>query len=90
MQAESIGSSVKVPIRRIRVVVDMEDPLNPEVIYEDFVSRNRCEPSSPRYRVITLEIVTCPEDQQPILLSECGKCPTFLRRLDDHAYFRKH
>ena len=89
MLAESSGSFVRVPIRSIRVVVDLEDPLAPELTLEDFVRTYGVGPASPRYRVLSVEVLTCPEDQLPILASECGQCTRFVRRMDDVAYFRR-
>jgi hypothetical protein len=87
--AESSGSFVRVPIRSIQVVVDLEDPLAPELTLEDFVRTYGVGPVSPRYRVLSVEVLTCPEDQLPILASECGHCTRFVRRMDDVAYFRR-
>jgi hypothetical protein len=67
----------------------LEDPLAPELTVEDFVKTYGTEPTFPRHRILNLEVLTCPEDQQPILASECGHCPRFVRRLDNIAYFRK-
>jgi hypothetical protein len=87
--AESSGSFIRVPIRSIQVVVDLEDPLAPELTLEDFVRTYGVGPASPRYRVLSVEVLTCPEDQLPILASECGHCTRFVRRMDDVAYFRR-
>jgi hypothetical protein len=87
--AENSGSFVRVPIRSIQVVVDLEDPLAPELTVEDFVKTYRVRPALPRYRILSFEILTCPEDQQPILASECGHCTRFVRRMDNIAYFRR-
>ena len=89
MLAENSGAFVRVPIRSIQVVVDLEDPLAPELTVEDFVKTYGIGPTSARYRIVNLEVLTCPEDEQPILASECGRCPRFVRRLDNVAYFRK-
>jgi len=86
---ETSGAFVRVPIRSIQVVVDLEDPLAPELTVEDFVKTYGIGPVSPRFRMLNLEVLTCPEDQQPILVSECGHCPRFVRRLDNVAYFRR-
>jgi len=87
--AESSGAFVRVPIRSIQVVIDLEDPLAPELTVEDFVKTYGTSPAVPPYRILNLEVLTCPEDQQPILASECGHCPRFVRRLDNVAYFRR-
>ena len=89
MLAESSGSFVRVPIRSIQVVIDLEDPLTPELTLDDFVRTYGAPPASPRYRVLSVEVLTCPEDQLPILASECGHCTRFVRRMDDIAYFRR-
>ena len=89
MFAESSGSFVRVPIRSIQIVVDMEDPLTPELTLDDFVRTYGLSPALPRYRVLSVEVLTCPEDQLPILASECGHCTRFVRRMDDVAYFRR-
>jgi len=89
LSAENSGAFVRAPIRSIPVVVDLEDPLTPELTLEDFVEAYGTAPAPPRYRVLNVEVLTCPEDQQPILASECGHCPRFVRRLDNVAYFRR-
>lgn len=89
MLAESSGSFVRVPIRSIQVVIDLEDPLSPELTLDDFVRTYGLSPALPRYRVLSVEVLTCPEDQLPILASECGHCTRFVRRMDDVAYFRR-
>jgi hypothetical protein len=67
---ENSAGFIRVPIRSIQLVVDLEDPLAPELTVEDFVRTYRLIPASPRYRILAMEILTCPEDQQPILASE--------------------
>lgn len=89
MLAENSGSFIRVPIRSIQVVVDLEDPLVPELTLENFVKTYGASPALPRYRVLSVEVLTCPEDQQPILASECGQCTRFVRRMDNVAYFRR-
>ena len=89
MLTENSGGFIRVPIRSIQVVIDLEDPLAPELTVEDFVKTYGVSPASPRHRILTMEILTCPEDQQPILVSECGRCTRFVRRMDDVAYFRR-
>jgi hypothetical protein len=86
---ENSGTFIRVPIRSIQVVVDLEDPLAPELTLDDFVKAYNVRPASPRYRILNVEILTCPEDQQPILASECGRCTRFVRRMDNIAYFRR-
>jgi hypothetical protein len=80
---------VRAPIRKITVVIDTQDPLAPEMTVEDFRRLFGREPDQPRYRLINLEVITSPEDQQPMLVSECGRYGRFLRREADNVYFRK-
>jgi len=69
-----------VNIRKIKIVVDVEDIFAPELTVEDFKALYAVNPEPPRYRIINIEVVTCPEDNQPTLVTECGKCPKFIRR----------
>ena len=89
MLTENSLGFIRVPIRSIQVVVDLEDPLAPELTLQDFLKTYSVSPASPRYRILTMEVLTCPEDQQPILASECGHCTRFVRRMDNVAYFRR-
>lgn len=73
-------------IRSIKLVIDTEDIYNPEVTLEDFISENKKDPEPPRYRIITIEILTCPQDGQPVSIGECGKCRKFIRRMDNKVY----
>lgn len=80
---------IKVPIRRIPVVIDIQDPLSPELTLDDFRSVFGKEPDQHRYRVVHIEVITSPDDQQPMLVSECGRYSRFLRREADSIYFRR-
>lgn len=80
---------VKVPIRRIPVVIDMKDPLSPELALDDFRKLFGKDPEQNRFRVLNIEVITSPDDFQPMLVSECGRYARFLRRESDHVYFRK-
>ncbi|MGA2971467.1 MAG: hypothetical protein ABSE39_02440 [Candidatus Bathyarchaeia archaeon] len=80
---------VKVPIRRIPVVIDMKDPLAPELDLDDFRKLFGRDPDRDRFRVLNIEVLTSPDDLQPMLVSECGRYARFLRRESDHVYFRK-
>ncbi len=80
---------VKVPIRRIHVVVDMQDALTPELTLEDFRETFHSEPGPDRYRILNIEVITSPDDHQPMLVSECARYARFLRRHGDNVYFRK-
>lgn len=80
---------VKVAIRRIPVVIDMEDPLAPEIALSDFRKLFGMDPEPDRFRVLNIEVITSPDDQQPMLVSECGRYARFLRREDGYVYFRK-
>ena len=72
------------PIRRIRVVVDVEDPMTPALTLKEFTRVFGEEPKPPRYRVLTIEVLRCPEDDDVVLVSECAECPRFLRRSGDY------
>jgi len=80
---------VKVPIRRIPVVIDMKDPMSPELALDDFRKLFGRDPEQNRFRVLNIEVITSPDDLQPMLVSECGRYARFLRRESDHVYFRK-
>lgn len=80
---------IKVPIRRITVVIDTEDQLAPEMTIEDFRHTFGQDPDSPRYRLVNIEVITSPDDQQPMLVSECGRYGRFVRRESGNVYFRR-
>ena len=80
---------IRVPIRKIFIVIDTKDPLTPELSLDDFRSLFGSEPDGDRHRVITVEVITSPDDQQPMLVSECARYSRFLRRESDSIYFRK-
>ena len=84
-----VETVVRVPIRRIPVVVDLKDPLAPELSLDDFRALFKKEPDVNRYRIVAIEVITSPDDQQPMLVSECGRYSRFLRRESDYIYFRK-
>jgi hypothetical protein len=85
-KAESL---IHVPIRAIKVVVDVEDIFSPELTLEDFVKLHGRIPEPPKYRVLNIELVTCSEDNQPVLVTECGRCPKFVRRFNGHISCKK-
>jgi hypothetical protein len=80
---------VHVPIRSLRVVVDVEDIFSPELTIEDFVKLHGKNAEPPKYRVLNIELVTCSEDNQPVLVTECGHCPRFIRRFNGHVSCKK-
>jgi hypothetical protein len=80
---------VRVPIRRVAVVFDLMDPLAPELSLDDFRAHFGKNPESDRYRITTIELITSPDDQQPMLVSECAKYSRFVRRESDYIYFRQ-
>ena len=84
-----VETVVKIPIRRISVVVDLRDPVAPDLSLDDFREFFKKDPDINRYRIVTIEIITSPDDQQPMLVSECGRYSRFLRRESDQIYFRK-
>ncbi len=79
----------EVPIRKLKIVIDLENPLNPALTYEDFREKYGEEPKPPRYKVLNLELLVCPEDQSVVLASECSKCPRFIRRRNDNIYCKE-
>lgn len=84
-----VETVVRVPIRRIAVVIDTQDPLTPEMTLEDFRKLFGRDPDQIRHRLLSLEVITSPDDQQPMLVSECGRYARFVRREADNVYFRK-
>jgi hypothetical protein len=80
---------LRVPIRRLPVVVDVLDPLAPQLSLGDFKDLHNKEPDQHRYRIVNIEVITSPDDQQPMLVSECARYSRFLRREGDNIYFRK-
>jgi hypothetical protein len=79
----------KVPIRRISVVIDLQDPVAPELAIEDFRKLFGKDPDQNRFRVLNIEVITSPDDHQPMLVSECGRYARFVRREGNEVYFRK-
>jgi len=80
---------VKVPIRRITVVIDTQDQLSPEMTIEDFRNTFGQEPDPSRYRLVNIEVITSPDDQQPMLVTECGRYGRFVKRESGNVYFRR-
>lgn len=80
---------IRVPIRRIPIVIDTKDPLASELSLEDFRALFGKDPDQDRFRLINIEVITSPDDQQPMLVSECARYSRFLRRESDSIYFRK-
>jgi hypothetical protein len=79
----------RISIRSFKIVVDLEDMFNPELTYENFLRTHGVEPEPPRFRVVCIEAVTCPEDNLPVLVTECGACSGFIRRMGEEIYCRK-
>jgi len=86
LPAESV---VRVPIRRIAIVVDVRDPFAPGLSLDDFRALFGKEPDPDRHRVLSIEVITSPDDLQPMLVSECARYSRFIRRESDSIYFRK-
>jgi len=86
LQVETVA---RVPIRRISVVVNLNDPLAPELTISDFKEMFGADPDPAKYRIITLEVLTSPDDQQPMLVSECGRYSRFIKREGSEVYFRR-
>ena len=80
---------IRIPIRRIPVVIDTQDTLTPEMSLGDFRRMFGRDPDQSRYRLVNLEVITSPDDQQPMLVSECGKYGRFVRREGDNVYIRR-
>ena len=80
---------LRVPIRRIPIVIDTQDALTPEMALDDFRKMFGREPDQMRYRIVNIEVITSPDDHQPMLVSECGRYGRFLRREADSVYFRQ-
>ena len=86
MPAEII---IRVPIRRIPVVINTRDAMTPEFTLEDFKQLFGIDPDPNEYRIVNVELITSPDDQQPMLVTECGRYSRFIRREGDAVYFRK-
>lgn len=75
-------------VRRLSIVVDLEDKFTPAMNIEDFVKEFGFTPELPRYKIVSVEVLTCAQDGQPVLVGECGRCPKFIRRTGDRIYCR--
>jgi hypothetical protein len=84
-----VETVVRIPIRRIAVVVDVHDPLASELSLDDFRALFGKDPDPDRYRVVSIEVITSPDDLQPMLVTECARYSRFIRRESDSIYFRK-
>lgn len=94
MAAESVNELpadfiVRIPIRKITVVIDTQDALTPEMSLDDFRHMFACDPDPTRYRLVNIEVITSPDDQQPMLVSECGRYGRFVRREGENVYVRR-
>ncbi|PCN50400.1 hypothetical protein B6U99_04605 [Candidatus Geothermarchaeota archaeon ex4572_27] len=76
----------RVPLRRLSVVIDLQDLLSPPMPLDDYVKTYGSDPPPDRYRVVDLEVLVCPEDGNAVLASECAKCPRFVRRYRDEVH----
>ncbi|HDO21222.1 MAG: hypothetical protein NDF53_03935 [archaeon GB-1867-097] len=74
------------PIRRIEVVIDVDDPLTPILSIGEYRRLFKNEPKPPRYRIAIIEVLTCPEDGHVVLVSECGECPRFIKRYENMIF----
>jgi hypothetical protein len=79
---------VRIPIRKIPLVIDMKDPLSPELALDDFRELFGKDPDPNEYRIVNVELITSPDDQQPMLVTECGRYSRFIRREKESIYFR--
>jgi hypothetical protein len=89
LQARRIKKLSEKSIRKIKMVIDLEDSLNLELPLDEFIKIIGQDLTSPRYRIVAIEVVTCSEDQQPVLVSECGSCPKFVKRFSDKIFCKK-
>jgi hypothetical protein len=89
LPAKRAAHPSNIEIRSFKVVVDIEDQFNPELTYDNFLRTHGVEPQPPRHRVVNIEAVTCPEDGVPVLVTECGTCPGFIRRIEGKICCRK-
>jgi hypothetical protein len=86
LQGETVA---RIPIRRISIVVNLNDPLAPELTISDYKEMFGADPDPAKYRIINLEVLTSPDDQQPMLVSECGRYSRFIKREGGEVYFRR-
>jgi len=84
-----VETILRIPIRKIPLVINVKDPYAPELALEDFRKLFGKDPDSEEYRIVSIEIITSPDDQQPMLVTECGRYSRFVRREKDCIYFRK-
>ena len=75
--------SREISVRPMKIVLDLEDIFKPPTLLEDYINMFGSDPTSPKFRVVEIEVLTCPEDEQPITISECGKCPKFVRKFNE-------
>ena len=79
----------RIPIRKISVVVKADDPLSPRLTLSEFKETYGTSPDPTQYRIINIELITSPDDQQPMLVSECGRYCRFIKREGNEVFFRK-
>jgi len=84
-----VETIIQIPIRKIPIVISTNDPLSPELALDDFRELFGKDPDPEEYRVVNIEVITSPDDQQPMLVTECGRYSRFIRREGDNIYFRK-
>ncbi len=71
----------KVKIWKIPVVVDVENPLSPALTLDEFKRIYGKNPEKEAHRIISIEVLVCPEDSSIILPTQCSACPRFIRRV---------
>jgi len=86
LPAETI---IRIPIRKIPLVINSKDPLSPELALDDFRRLFGKDPDPEEYRIVNIEVITSPDDQQPMLVTECGRYSRFVRRERDIIYFTR-
>ncbi len=80
---------IRIPIRKIPLVINSKDPFSPELALDDFRKLFGKDPDPEDYRIVNIEVITSPDDQQPMLVTECGRYSRFVRREGDSIFFRK-
>ena len=75
-------------VRHLNIVIDLEDSFTPAMNVEDFTKEFGFTPEPPRYKIVSIEVLTCAQDGQPVLVGECGRCSKFIRRTGDRIYCR--
>ena len=76
-------------IWKIPVVIDVENPLSPALTLEDFKRIYGKSPDKETHRIVSIEVLVCPEDMSVIIPSQCATCPRFIRRIKEEILCRE-